>query len=245
MAKENKAPVLLSRRVRLKANEAVIVSLRMKNCYELSDKKQVKIVPNPNSQSDSNLGRSYSITKSGLCVSVLLNTLDITILIQRGRKLVYALPVKTRYEMTENAKKNRVLDCPNHRDKNCILRRLKKIKHSSGLVKSLKSETDDGLSSCSNFPEIPTLEELEIDKPTLREIEHLRGKVTDEQLEAIKDVLDQNEDVISKHKADIGCCNFVEHEIELEESAVPHREGARRMTPNKSDACRKETLARV
>ena len=43
-----------------------------------------------------------------------------------------------------------------------------------------------------------------------------------------------------RHKADIGCCNFVEHEIELEESAVPHREGARRMTPNKSDASRKE-----
>ena len=44
----------------------------------------------------------------------------------------------------------------------------------------------------------------------------------------------------SKHKAEIGCCYFVEHEIELEESAVPHREGVRRMTPNKSDACRKE-----
>ena len=29
-------------------------------------------------------------------------------------------------------------------------------------VKSLKSETDDGLSSCSNFPERPTLEELEL-----------------------------------------------------------------------------------
>ena len=109
MAKKNKAPVFLSRRVRLKANEALIVSLRMKNFYELSDKKQVYLVPNPNSQSDSNLGRSYSITKSGLCVSVLLNTLDITITIQRGRKLVYALPVKTRYEMTENAKKIKFL----------------------------------------------------------------------------------------------------------------------------------------
>ena len=43
-----------------------------------------------------------------------------------------------------------------------------------------------------------------------------------------------------KHEADIGCCNFVEHEIELEESAVPHREGARRLTPNTSDARRKE-----
>ena len=29
----------------------------------------------------------------------------------------------------------------------------------------------------------------------------------------------------SRHKADIGCCNFVELEKELEESVVPHREG--------------------
>ena len=60
------------------------------------------------------------------------------------------------------------------------MRRLKKMKLSSGLVKSLKSETDDGLPSCSNFPERPTPEELEMDKPVLSEIEHLRGKVTDE-----------------------------------------------------------------
>ena len=163
-----------------------------------------------------------------------MNTLDTPITIQRGRKLGYALPVKTRYEKTENSKQNDVVDCPNHRDKICILRRLKKIKGSSGLVKSLKSETDDGLSSCSNFPERPTLDEMQSDKPVLLEIEHLRGKLTDEQLEAIKDVLGV---VI---KADTGCCNFVEHEIELEENAVPHREGARRMTPHKSEACRKE-----
>ena len=81
MANENKAPVFLSRRVRLKANEAAIVSLRMKNYNELSDNKQVCIVPNPNSQSAAVLGRSFSITKSGLCVSVLLNTLDIPITI--------------------------------------------------------------------------------------------------------------------------------------------------------------------
>ena len=142
--------------------------------------------------------------------------------------------------MTEKVKENEVIECPNHRDKMCILRRLNKLKDSSGLVKSLKSETDDGLSSCSNFPERATLEEREMDKPVLPEIEHLWGKVTDEQLEAIKDVLERNEDVFSRHKADIGCCYFVEQEIELEQSAVPHREGTRRMTPHKSDARRKE-----
>ena len=102
MANENKAPVFLSRRIRLKANEAAIVGLRIKNYNEISDNKQVCIVPSPSSQSAAVLARSFSITKSGLCVSVLLNTLDIPITIQRGRKLGYALPVKTRYEMTEN-----------------------------------------------------------------------------------------------------------------------------------------------
>ena len=85
MANEKKAPVFLSRRVNLKVNEAAIVSLRMKNYNVLSDNKQVCIVPNPNSQSAALLGRSFSITKNGLCVSVLLNTLDIPITIQRGR----------------------------------------------------------------------------------------------------------------------------------------------------------------
>ena len=141
--------------------------------------------------------------------------------------------------MTENPKQNEVVDCPNLRDKICMLRRLKKIKGSSGLVKSLKSETDGGLSSCSDFPERPKIDEMQRDKPVLPEIEHLRSKITDEQLEAIKDVLDRNEDVFSKNKADIGCCNFVEHEIALEENAVLHRDGARRMTPHKSEACSK------
>ena len=87
MANENKAPVFLSRRVRLKANEAAIVGLRMKNYNELGENKQVCIVPNPNSRSAAGLGRFFSTTKSGLCVSVLWNTLDIQITIQRGRKL--------------------------------------------------------------------------------------------------------------------------------------------------------------
>ena len=105
---------------------------------------------------------------------------------------------------------------------------------------SIKSETNDGLSSCSNFPERPTETELAANKPVLPEIEHLKGKISDMELDSLRAVLSRNADVFSKHKADIGCCNFVEHEIEIEEGSVPHREGARRMTPHKSEACRKE-----
>ena len=77
--------------------------------------------------------------------------------------------------MADNEKEKEILDCPNHRDKICTLRRFKKIKYSSSLVKSRKSETDDGLSSCSNFPERPTLAELEADKPVFTRDRALEG----------------------------------------------------------------------
>ena len=70
--------------------------------------------------------------------------------------------------------------------------------------------------------------------------QNLNGKIGEGDFELLREVLNRNADVFLKHKADIGCCNFVEHEIELEEGAVPHRECARRMTPHKSEACRVE-----
>ena len=130
-------------------------------------------------------------------------------------------------------------NCPNHANKDKILKRIDEFK-SVYKQFSMKSETDDGLSSCSNFLERPLSYELESDKPVVPEIEHLRGKIGEEDFESLGAVLNRNADVFSKHKADIGCCNFVEHERELEEGAIPHREGARRMKPHKLEACRAE-----
>ena len=96
------------------------------------------------------------------------------------------------------------------------------------------------MSSCSIFPERPSSYELESDKPVLPDIEHLKGKIGEGDFESLRTVLNRYADVFSKHKADIGRCNFVEHQIELVEGAVPHREGARRMTPHKSEECRME-----
>ena len=101
----------------------------------------------------------------------------------------------------------------------------------------MKSDTDDG---CSNFPERPSSYELESDKPVLPDIEHLKEKLGEGDCERLREVLNRIADVFSRRKADIGCFNFVKHEIELEEGAVPHKEGARRMTPHKSEACRAE-----
>ena len=142
----------------------------------LGDSKQVCLVPNPNGQSSVILGRSFSITRNGLCASVLLNTLDTTVRIHGGKKLGYALPLKINYEETQNLKRSSVKDCPNHADKDNILKRIDEFNSINKLF-SMKFESNDGLLSCSNFPERPLSYKLESDKPVLPEIEHLRGKI--------------------------------------------------------------------
>ena len=104
----------------------------------------------------------------------------------------------------------------------------------------MKSETDDGLSSYSNFPEGLTQPELVANKSVASEIEHLKSKKSYKELDSLRAVLSRNADKFPKHKAHVGCCNSVEHEIEIGNCSVPHREGARKMTTHKSEARRKE-----
>ena len=160
-----------------------------------------------------------------------MNILDTTVSIQRGKKFGYALPMRTDYEETQNLKRHDVKDCPYHANRDITFKGINEFKYINKQF-SMKSETDDGLLRCSNFPERPSSYELESDKPVLLEIEHLKGKMGEGNFETLRAVLNWKADVFSKHKANFDCCNFVENEIELEESAVPHREGARRMTPH-------------
>ena len=118
--------------------QAVVAIFRMRNLISLSDSKQVCLVPNPNSQNSVILGRSFSVTRNGLCVNVLLNTLDTTVSIQRGKKLGYALPMRTDYEETQNLKRYSVKDCPYHANKDKILKRINELKSIHKLF-SLKS----------------------------------------------------------------------------------------------------------
>ena len=114
---KNKVPIFLDRKVRLHPGQAVVAIFRMRKLSSLSDSKQVCLVPNPNNQNSVILGGSFLLTRNGLCVSLLLNTLDTTVSIQRGKKLVYALPMRTDYEETQNLKKQSVKDCPYHTNK--------------------------------------------------------------------------------------------------------------------------------
>ena len=57
----------MDRKVKLQPGQAVVAISRMRNLNSLSDSKQVCLVPNPNSQSSVILGRSFSVTRNGLC----------------------------------------------------------------------------------------------------------------------------------------------------------------------------------
>ena len=53
-------------------------------------------------------------------------------------------------------------------------------------------------------------------------------------------VLSENDDLFMKNKSDIGRCKIAKHRIELEPEAIPHREGARRMSPDKAAKANQE-----
>ena len=89
-----------------------------------------------------------------------------------------------------------------HANQECIAKRINELKSFKKLF-SMKSETDDGLSSCSNFSERPTETELSANKDVLPEIEHLRGTKSDKELDSLRAVLNWNADVFLKHKADL------------------------------------------
>ena len=66
--------IFLDRKVKLQPGQAVVAVFRMRNLNSLSDAKQVCLVPNPYSQSSVILCRSFSVTRNGLCASVLLKS---------------------------------------------------------------------------------------------------------------------------------------------------------------------------
>ena len=67
LTNQAKVPTFLDRKVRLKPNQAVVATFGMRNLNELSNDRQVCLVPNPNSKSSAFLGRRFSLTQSGLC----------------------------------------------------------------------------------------------------------------------------------------------------------------------------------
>ena len=53
-------------------------------------------------------------------------------------------------------------------------------------------------------------------------------------------VLNEYDNLFMKYKADIGKCKVAKHRIELEAEAIPHREGVRRLSPDKAAKANQE-----
>ena len=71
----------------------------------------------------------------------------------------------------------------------------------------------------------------------LKEVQNLWGLKASASLE---NTLTEFDDLFMKHKADIGRCTIAKHPVELEPGAIPHREGARRMSPEKAERANQE-----
>ena len=76
-------------------------------------------------------------------------------------------------------------------------------------------------------------------EPQLQEVKNLWGSEVSASLE---NILTEFDDFFMKHKADIGRCTIVKHPVEVEPGAIPHREGASRMSPEKAERANKEVL---
>ena len=58
--------------------------------------------------------------------------------------------------------------------------------------------------------------------------------------ESLGNILKEFDDLFMEHKADIGRCTIAKHTVEVEPGAVPHREGARRMSLEKAERANQE-----
>ena len=101
--------------------------------------------------------------------------------------------LNTDFQSVENLKKFDVTKCPLHANQEFILKRISELKSSQKLF-SMKSETDDGLSNCSIFTERPTETELAANKHVLPEIKHLKCRISDQELDSLRAVLNRNAD---------------------------------------------------
>ena len=58
--------------------------------------------------------------------------------------------------------------------------------------------------------------------------------------DSLSNILTEFDDLLMKHKTDIGRCKIAKHTVEVEPGATPHREGARRMSREKAEGANQE-----
>ena len=126
------------------------------------------------------------------------------------------------------------------------------------IYEEISYDTDSQITSSSEFeflsstdPTEEGLSDREIRKRTdpefmapiqgsesqLKEVQDLWGPKASTSL---KNVLTEFDDLFMKHKAEFGRCTIAKHPVEVEPGAVPHGDGARRMSPENAEPANQE-----
>ena len=104
---------------------------------------------------------------------------------------------------------------------------------------SSTNPTEEGLSDreIRNRTDPELMAPIQGPESQLKEVQDLWSPKASTSLEKI---LTDFDDLFMKHKADIGRCTSAKHPVDVEPGAVPHREGARGMSPEKAEHANQE-----
>ena len=102
---------------------AVVSVMPIKTCERMGFTRE-DLIPTNLRLAAANRGAIYVAGRTPITVL----HMDTTVSIQRGKKLGYALPMRTDYEETQNLKKHSVKDCPFHAKKDKILKSINELK---------------------------------------------------------------------------------------------------------------------
>ena len=119
------------------------------------------------------------------------------------------------------------------------------------VYEKMNYSTDSQLTSSSEFEFLSSTEPTEAglsDRPEivapipgpesqLKEVQDLWGPAA---CTALENILTEFDDLFMKHKADIGRSTIAKYPVEVKPGAIPHREGARRISPKKAERVNQE-----
>ena len=186
-----------------------------------------------------------TVSESGLVFVSLMNLTSNPQRVRKGTRVSHVVPVSLVYQAIPQQTPDNPKTEVNNDHLSFVNRVSEKMNHST-VSKLTSLSAFEFLSSTE--PTETGLSDREIRKRTLmapipgseshlKEVQDLWGPAACTALENIPTEFD---DLFMKHKADIGRCTIAKHPVEVEPDAIPHREGARRMSPEKAERANQE-----
>ena len=189
-----------------------------------------------------------TVSESGLVFVSLMNLTSYPQRVRKGTRLGHVVPVSLVYQAIPQQTPDNLKTEVNNDHLLFVIRVYEKMNYS---IDSQFTSSSEFEFLSSTEPTEAGLSDREIRKRTdpelvapipgsesqLKEVQDLWGPAARTALESI---LTEFDDLFMKHKADIGRCTISKHQVEVEPGAMPHSEGARRMSPEKAERANQE-----